>query len=289
MNYRRAIVIGSTGMLGRSFVNVLKDKNIDVICLSRNNSDYNINLLNENHLYNVISKIKADLVINCAAIVSIDFCESNPILARKVNAEAIKILTRACCKNHAKFIQISTDHYYENDTRKLHNELDKLIIVNQYAKSKRLGEIYSREYENSLIIRTNVTGIRGDKENLTFFEWLYNSFINQSPISLFTDFYTSTIDTETLAKYVINLVLQDCTGFFNIASAECLSKKEFALIIAKKMCIDISWVNDSSVAKLKPRRANSLGLDCTKAESLIGIKMPSADAVATNLLKFIEN
>ena len=288
MTYRRAIVIGATGMLGKSFMKVLKENNIEPISLARSNSNYNINILDKTKVYTIISELKADLIINCAAIVSIEDCENSPILARKINADVLETFIRASSSNDSKFIQISTDHYYINDFKKLHNESEPITIVNQYAKSKRLGELIAGQYENSLIIRTNVTGIRGDKNNFTFIEWLYNALINKSPISLFTDFYTSTIDSDSLAKYILHSSLFECTGILNISSSECLSKKEFSVLLAKKMSIDINWVKESSVSELTPRRANSLGLDCNKAESLLGIKMPSAEAVICNLLKCLE-
>ena len=48
------------------------------------------------------------------------------------------------------------------------------------------------------------------------------------------------------------------------------------------------YFKDSSVSELELKRANSLGLDCTKVEKVLKIKMPDADQVIKNLIQSLE-
>ena len=288
MSNKKALVFGSNGLLGQAFIKELKIFDIKPLGVARSNANYCIDLLKMEDLPRIIRESNVDFVINCAAKVSLMECENNPFIARKINSDLVRVLAGACSKYDKKFIHISTDHFYINDNKLLHKETDEIQIVNQYAMTKRMGEINALTSEDSLIVRTNITGLRGINSRPTFFEWLYSSLINKSEISLLTDFYTSTISAELLAKYTIYAANLGLKGLINIASSECISKKDFALLLAENLSIKFKFFKDSSVSELKPIRANSLGLDCTKAEEILKIKMPNADEVIKNLIKSVD-
>jgi len=289
MSFKKALVFGSNGLLGQAFLKQLQIFDIEPIGVARSNATYCIDLLKMDNLSKIIIESNADLVINCAAIVSINECEKDPLKAKKINSDLVNVIARSCSKYGKKFIHISTDHFYINDKKLLHKETDELKIVNQYAMTKRIGELNALRFDDTLIVRTNITGLRGLNSKPTFFEWLYSSLKSKSEISLFTDFYTSTISAELLAKYSIIASNLGLKGLINIASSECISKKDFALLLAKNLSMKFEFFKDSSVSELETRRANSLGLDCSKAEQMLKIKMPNADEVIKNLIKSLNN
>lgn len=288
MNYKKALIFGSNGLLGQAFFKQLKKCDIEPIGVARSNAYYCIDLIKMETIPKIISESNVDVVINCAAIVSLLECEKNPIKAKNINSDLVYVLARACSKYDKKFIHISTDHFYINDKNLLHKETDEIKIVNQYALTKRIGELNALRFGNSLVVRTNITGLRGINSKPTFFEWVHNSLINKSEISLFTDFYTSTISAELLAKYSIIASNIGLKGLINISSSDCISKKDFALLIAKNLSMNFKLIKDSSVCDLEPKRANSLGLDCTKAEKMLKIKMPDSDQVIKNLINSLQ-
>ena len=55
-------------------------------------------------------------------------------------------------------------------------------ILNNYAKTKYEGELFAQKYSNSLILRTNITGIRENSNSATFLEWLLESIISKKHI-----------------------------------------------------------------------------------------------------------
>jgi len=288
MRYKKALIIGANGMLGKAFFRVLRTFDIEPLGIAKSGSDYSLDLTNTSALPKIIKESKADIVINCAAIVSLLECERNPVRAAKINSDLVNFIGKACFKYEKKFIHISTDHFYLNDKRKLHTESEDIKLVNQYAKTKRMGELNALRFNDSLIVRTNITGLRGNKFKPTFFEWLYDSVIKKSNISLFTDFYTTTISAEMLAKYSILASNLNVKGLINIASSECISKKEFALLLADNLHINFDWFEEASVKSLKPQRADSLGLNCSKIENILNIKMPTANEVIQDLLKSLK-
>jgi len=281
----KVLVVGASGMLGQAFLSEFKKKDVSVLGLSRRGPDIFYDIINEYRLTTIIKDSCPDLVVNCAGIVSLKKCEDDPLSAYKVNSSAVQEIVEGCSLIKAGLIHISTDHYYTGDGQKLHSESDKVTLLNKYAETKYAAEESAILYDGSLIVRTNVTGFRNEKRNLTFIEWLIETMQKRRDLTLFKDFYTSTIDAESLSKMCIDAFHTGYRGILNIASSQCLSKKEFALLLASKLDINLNWTKDGSIKNILPVRAESLGLDCALAEKLLSIKMPDAHKVIDSLLK----
>ena len=281
------MILGAAGMLGQYYARYLKRRGITPIeILRKGNYYYSVDLERDSSkIIELINTHRPHVVINCAAIVSLSQCEKNPAQAHLINAECVKYMVDACAKIGAIFLQISTDHYYNSTSRLLHSESHPLTLLNEYSKSKRSGEKFALSYSKSIIVRTNITGFRGDDKRLTFIEWLTNSLKTKSPFNMYVDYYTSTIDCASFC-YLCNKILDhNANGIFNLASSDCISKYEFGLLYAKAMNIDTSSIIPASAIGLKPRRARYVGLDCSKLEKLLQTKMPSSDQVVKNLAK----
>ena len=69
------VILGSTGLLGKSLLATGKKRNLNVIGLSRNTKKYRINFLNTKNLLKTLKKIHPKILINAAGIVDIDFCQ----------------------------------------------------------------------------------------------------------------------------------------------------------------------------------------------------------------------
>ena len=279
------LIIGASGMAGKAFSKYFKSQDKEVIGVSRHGPELFCDVEGDYiTLHNYILNNKPKYIINCAAEVSIEYCEAFPLKAFAINSELVNELASSCAMVDSRFVHISTDHYYLGERRTLHSEEDTVEIVNTYAKSKYQGELNAKKYPGSIIIRTNITGFRYNPEKQTFIEWLMEALINKNKITLFKDFYTSTIDCGSFCELATKAALTSYSGVLNIASSESLSKKEFALNIAKRLGIDLDWANEGNVANLLPKRANNLGLDCAKAEELISTRMPSGNEVARRLV-----
>ncbi|WP_084218349.1 SDR family oxidoreductase [Synechococcus sp. CC9616] len=283
--FRKIIVLGARGMAGQAFYKYFKERDLDVLGVSRNGPDLNLNLVTEyDFLEDIFCSFKPCIVVNCVALVSLQACEDNPILSYQVNSLLPSKLASSSRRHNFLFLHISTDHYYLlDDVPSLHSEIDPIILINSYAKSKYLGELYASLCDRSLIIRTNITGFRNSVHRPTFIEWMIDSLQTSASIQLFTDFYTSTIDVSTFCCFVYSLAQIGCSGLFNIASSRSISKFKFASLLAKEMKVDLSGASEASVQGLHPARASDLGLDCCKAEAILGLVMPSPEEVVCSL------
>ena len=84
----KIIIFGKTGMLGQAMLSHLKNYNeLTLIAIGREELDIsklNIDAGIDERLVNLLEAIKPDVIVNCAAIVSLDFCEKNPSSSKVV-------------------------------------------------------------------------------------------------------------------------------------------------------------------------------------------------------------
>jgi dTDP-4-dehydrorhamnose reductase len=278
------VILGSTGLLGQALLRQAAAFKVRAIGVARANAEVNVDITQAVAIQNMINEIKPDLIINAAALVSLEQCEADPGYAYLINAAPIASLASLCRENKIKFIQISTDHYYIGQDRSLHAETAPIALVNQYAKTKFAGESFAATLNDALIIRTNIVGFRGWLGQPTFVEWVIETLLKKEKMTLFSNFYTSSIDAHSCAKYILELIGKDASGIINVAAHDCISKAEFIYSLAKELNLSTDSCTVGAMVQSKGlTRANSLGLDTQRIEQLLGCKMPSSTNVISSI------
>jgi len=105
-----------------------------------------------------------DGIVNCAAYTAVDKAESDPQLARKLNADAPAFLAEAVAKRGGWMVQVSTDYVFNGTKHTPYVETDESCPNSVYGQTKLEGEqAVSKLCPNTMIIRT---------------AWLYSEFGN---------------------------------------------------------------------------------------------------------------
>jgi len=88
----------------------------------------------------ILSNTEFDLLINCAALTNVDYCESHREEALLINAKGPRLLAEICDEKSAKMVHISTDYVFDGrqDTPYIEDCLPAPLSV--YAESKLAGE-----------------------------------------------------------------------------------------------------------------------------------------------------
>jgi dTDP-4-dehydrorhamnose reductase len=87
-----------------------------------------------------IQNVKPDIIINAAAYTNVDKAESEPELARRINALAPALMAEAARKSNAAFIHYSTDYVFDGAKGIPYGEEDQPNPFNTYGKTKLEGE-----------------------------------------------------------------------------------------------------------------------------------------------------
>jgi len=278
------IVFGATGMFGSELYTEALSRGYDVIGVSRHGPDISVDVRNENDVRDVIIREQPDIIINSAAIVSHALCEDDPKLAHDVNTGAVAVMAAAAGEVGSRLIQISTDHFFSGDGRELHNEEAPIKLLNEYARTKYEGENFALTCPNALVIRTNITGFRDGGGIVSFMEWVVASLESHEKFNLFSDYYTSTISTRQATTALFDLLEHDVQGRINLACREAASKQEFVEAVAKRIDRSADQARVISVHGVLTARAESVGLDVSRAEKLLGYRLPDLNDVVDQLV-----
>jgi len=121
-----------------------------------------LDICNASAIEQILRDQQPDVVINCAAYTAVDNAEAEADLARQVNAEAPRLLAKACAATDTFLIHLSTDYVYDNQQNRPLIETDEVHPQSVYARTKLQGEeaIWA-ETKQAIVIRTS---------------WVYSAF-----------------------------------------------------------------------------------------------------------------
>lgn len=285
----RVAILGVTGMLGQALRTGLTPLGYDVAGIARTNADFAIDATDSALLTKSLDEFRPDLLINAAALTSLDGCEKSPGAAYQLNARLVADLAQYGATHGCRLVHISTDHFFSGDGARLHDESAPVALVNEYARTKYAGEAFAATCPDHLIIRTNLVGFRGWPGRPTFVEWALKALEAAEPMTLFEDFFTSSLDTPAFVSALSKLLTLDARGLLNVAAREASSKQTFVMGLARRLNLSTHACRAGSVRGLAGApRADSLGLDVRKAEKILADALPDTNAVLDALARQYE-
>lgn len=88
----------------------------------------------------LLQALNPAVVINAAAYTAVDQAESEPDLARAVNADAPAAMANWCAAHDAILVHYSTDYVFAGDQQRPYRESDATAPINVYGETKLAGE-----------------------------------------------------------------------------------------------------------------------------------------------------
>jgi len=229
----KVLVTGANGQLGTDLCKVLQ--HLELIPLTHKD----IEISDINSVKQMFNKHKPDIIINTAAYVRVDDCETEQDKAFLINALGARNVAVVAQELGAKLVHISTDYVFGGET-KPHNipytEFDTPIPPNTYGKSKLAGEDFVRHLcQRHFIIRTSglfgVAGSSGKGGN--FVETVLKPAKEQNELKVVNDQVFSPTYTGDLARKIAQLIQTEYYGIFHITDRGYCSWYEFAVEILK--------------------------------------------------------
>ena len=132
---RRILLIGKNGQLGWELQRTLATLG-EVVSL-----DFPaVDLGSPESLRELIHGISPSLIVNAAAYTNVDKAESEPDLARRINAIAPGVMAEEAKRIGAAFIHYSTDYVFDGTKGSAYVETDVPNPLNVYGRTKLEGE-----------------------------------------------------------------------------------------------------------------------------------------------------
>jgi dTDP-4-dehydrorhamnose reductase len=278
------LLLGGTGLLGGHLTVSMRNKGCKITTVARSQADINIDLSNNLKFEQILNEVCPTVIINCAALTDVDYCQAHILEALQFNAFPNIVITEYCKNNkNSKFVFISTDHVYNNH---LKNGEDNIDLVNSYGYSKRAGEEIALRH-SSMVLRVNFFGdtISGGSKGL--FGWIKNNALNHKKIRGLTDVYFSPLTVQNLSEQ-IQISLDNYTpGIYNIGASDGISKYEFCKYIYRLMGEDTSLVFPTRQEDLhfEAKRPSYMVMDVSKYERLTKQNLSSVTQQIDELFK----
>tara|TARA_B100000900_G_C20572390_1_gene713822 strand:- start:553 stop:1455 length:903 start_codon:yes stop_codon:yes gene_type:complete len=287
---KNILVTGSTGLLGSTLVASL-EKDYNVFGTARRNFKGN---LQKNFLPFDLAKpsyqrlfewAQPQVVIHCAAITDIDYCEQHPQKAIQINYEPIKKLGQN--KSIEKIIFISSDAVFDGLKRNPSEKSFKSPL-NMYGKTKQKSEEYLLCHDQrNIVIRTTIIGKNTNpKAKDSLVEWIFNSLKNRKIISLFNDVVFNPITTLHLAHEIGFLINTKFCGVFHISGSETISKYSFGKKLSLELKLDSNLIRKGSIknSHFIATRSNNQTLNTSFYTKMTGRKLPDIDDTINQLV-----
>jgi dTDP-4-dehydrorhamnose reductase len=255
----RIAVIGATGQLGHDLVAVLRATNrFEMVPLDHSQ----VECTDPDSVRQALLPLKARAVIDCAAFVRVDDCESQARDAFAVNALGALHVGRAAAESGAKCVYISTDYVFDGGKDSPYVESDVTAPINVYGASKLAGEHLVRQAAPDwLIVRVaslfGKTGARGKGGN--FIETILAKARKGEPLKVVDDMFISPTYTRDVSQAIAQLIGADATGIIHAANGGACTWYEFAKTALElcQMTAPIAAVSSSEFPTPARRPKNS--------------------------------
>ena len=275
------LITGVSGLLGNNLAYYFRKK-YDILGLYLSHQltiegiqTQKADLLSEVSFKNIFRDFNPDIIIHCASLTDVDFCEMNQEVTDCVNVLGTRVVVENIKNNNTKLVYISSDSVYDGDKGNF-SEKDPVNPQNYYGLSKYKGELEVLKKSETLILRTNIFGwnIQG---KYSIAEWILHELSNKKQIKGFSDVFFSSIYNFDLAKILDIAIDQDLTGLFNCGSSTFLSKYEFALYIADYFNLDKDLIQPISIDDFNfgAKRGKNLTLNINKLKNALNHNPPT--------------
>ena len=286
----KLLVIGGSGLLGYKVAKMASDEHETFLTYNYRSiqiegcTALKLDKCDRKAVFELLEKIKPDVVIDTAALHNVDYCETHPEEAWKVNVEGTRNVAEACKKVGAKIIFISTDYVFDG-TKGYYTEEDTPNPLSYYAKTKLEAEKIIQSLDVNYIIArpsviygwnpNEVSGLKSSSgKSVNFVVWALQKLEKGEEIKAVTDQYSSPTLADNLAEALLVMASSEKQGIYHTAGKDCVNRYEFTLKIAEVFGLDKSLIKPvtSEIFKQVAKRPKKCCLDVSKAEKDFGIR-----------------
>ncbi|MBW2993116.1 sugar nucleotide-binding protein [Candidatus Woesearchaeota archaeon] len=207
----KILLFGKNGFLAGE----IQKRKTSIIALSKEECD----ITDRKKVLEAVGKYKPSVIINCAAITDLEFCEKNPLKVWNVNVLGVRNISEAAKRNNSFMVHFSSDW--------------AINPVNEYGWTKYASE----PLVHGLVLRTNLYNQS---------HWLFTSLSNNQKVNLLTNTKFNPITIISLLDYMNKLINRRYFGIVNIGVTDELSYYDFGVAVCDIFGFDKKNINPAT-------------------------------------------
>lgn len=286
----KIFLTGATGMLGTT-IRERFEAYYPLTMISRSgNEKYNILpcLIEErDRLIELLDARKPQLVIHCAAMTDLEYCQKHPEEAHRINVESTKTITDWCRKQYIPLVYISTAGIFDGK-KEWYREEDIPNPITVYGQTKHEAEKYVARYEKSYIFRASWLIGGGPQVDKKIISRLMQQIQNGAEqIKAVNDIYGTLTYTEDLVTTMTAVLHEEAYGLYHVATSDRVSRYDVAkeLIVLLDLPIVVEGVPSVYFEKqFFVKRPKSESLLCERLKNLQLLRHRSSREVLSEYL-----
>lgn len=281
----KILLLGKNGQLGWELQRSLAPLG-ELIALDRHSTDLCGDLAKLQGLAATVQRVRPDVIVNAAAYTAVDKAESEPELARLINALAPGVLAQEAHKLGAWLLHYSTDYVFDGSGSQPWREADTPAPLSVYGQTKLDGEqLIAAHCSRHLVFRTSwVYAARGGN----FAKTMLRLAQERERLTVIDDQFGAPTGAELLADvsaHAIRHVLQQPqhAGIYHLAAAGETTWHEYAKHVLaqagraqsaiKLVAKEVAPV-PTSAFPTAARRPHNSRLNTTKLQTTFGLALP---------------
>lgn len=294
----KILLLGKNGQVGWELQRSLAPLG-ELVALDADSREMCGDFTNPDGVIQTIRALKPDVIVNAAAHTAVDKAESEPELARSINALAPNVLAQEARRSGAWLIHYSTDYVFDGSGNRAWRETDQTGPLSVYGATKLEGEHLIRQSGClHLIFRTSwVYGTRGGN----FARTMLRLAQERDSLSVVNDQIGAPTGAELLADvtaHAIRAAQPELSGLYHLAASGETSwhgYANFVIEFARRTGMALKTTPGGIKAiptsdfPLPARRPLNSRLDTAKLRSAFGLTLPVwQNGVARTLTEILD-
>ena len=281
----KILLLGKNGQLGWELQRSLVPLG-ELMALDRHSAEFCGDLANLPGLAETVQRLHPNIIVNAAAHTAVDKAESEPELARTINALAPGVLAQEADKLGAWLVHYSTDYVFDGSGNQPWAETDAPAPLNVYGQTKLEGErLIQAACERHLIFRTSwVYAARGGN----FAKTMLRLAQERERLTVIDDQWGAPTGAELIADASAHAIWQvmqrpQDAGLYHLAASgettwngyakHVLAQAQRVQSAIKIVANDVEAV-PSSAFPTPARRPHNSRLACVRLQTTFGLTLP---------------
>lgn len=175
-----------------------------------------LDITNKENVENVLTELKPDVIVHCAAWTAVDLAEDDDKVerVRSINAGGTENIAKVCKKLDSKMVYISTDYVFDGQgTEPWTPDCTAYKPLNVYGQTKLEGELaVSVNLDKYFIVRIAwVFGVNGKN----FIKTMLNVAKTHSTLRVVNDQIGTPTYTYDLARLLVDMIETEKYGYYH--------------------------------------------------------------------------